>query len=110
MTSNVLDDLTTRLKSFSDAIDFKVAEAFKVRSRPESRQAQVEDVKITTKVHQEKEAAAKRAEQILQQLYSGYFDKAFDPLAYELGQMTDDSKQDDIDATVERLTAAVEVC
>jgi hypothetical protein len=107
MNSNVLDDLTTRLKSFSDAIDFSFAN--KVRSRPESRQAQVEDAKISTKVHQEKEAAAKRAEQVLQQLYLGYFDKAFDPLAYELGQMTDESKQGDIDAVVERLTAAVEV-
>lgn len=117
MAGNVLDDLTTRLKSFGDVLEsgFTNTVSFTnkiVKPRTDFQRPSPSaspEPKISTRVHRDREAAAARAELILQQLYNGYYSQTFDPVEYELSQMQDDSKQDDIDAVVERLTAAVEV-
>lgn len=122
-----MDEITRSLKSFSEAIDIsstfssftsKAAKSTKpLRPGTDGRQSPYcgaaqggDSGSIGTSVLDEnREAALKRAELALQQLDQGYFSQAFDPLAHELSQLAEDSKQDDVDAVVERLTAAVDV-
>ena len=58
---------------------------------------------------EELQAVEKRADLVLGQLYSGYFEANFDPVAYELSKLNDHDNQDHIDELVERLTLGVEV-
>jgi hypothetical protein len=58
---------------------------------------------------QEWEEADKRADKVLDKLYPGYFEDNFDPVKYELEQLTSDSGQEEIDSIVEKLTYGVEV-
>jgi hypothetical protein len=117
--SNVLDDLTTRLKSFSDTLEQGLSSISDLPSMLSSRPkgsvlsgrqlhgGSVPDAPAPTKSRKERDA---RAELILQQLPPAYFDQGFDPLEHELRQMGDETKQEDVDGVVERLSAAVEVC
>ncbi|KAG2432824.1 hypothetical protein HXX76_008558 [Chlamydomonas incerta] len=57
---------------------------------------------------EELQAVEKRADLVLGQLYSGYFEANFDPVAYELSKLNDHDNQDHIDELVERLTLGVE--
>ncbi|GLC36679.1 hypothetical protein PLESTB_000129400 [Pleodorina starrii] len=57
---------------------------------------------------QELLAVEARADLVLGQLYTGYFEQNFDPVAYELSKLNDSDNQDHIDELVERLTQGVE--
>ncbi|GIL58297.1 hypothetical protein Vafri_13375 [Volvox africanus] len=57
---------------------------------------------------QELLAVEARADLVLGQLYTGYFESNFDPVAYELSKLTDSDNQAHIDELVERLTQGVE--
>ncbi|EFJ46296.1 hypothetical protein VOLCADRAFT_93432 [Volvox carteri f. nagariensis] len=57
---------------------------------------------------QELLAVEARADLVLGQLYTGYFEPNFDPVAHELSKLTDSDNQDHIDELVERLTQGVE--
>jgi hypothetical protein len=117
--SNVLDDLTTRFKSFSDTLEQGLNSISDLPSMLSSRPkgsvlsgrqlhgGSGPDAPAPTKSRKERDA---RAELILQQLPPAYFDQGFDPLEHELRQMGDETKQEDVDSVVERLSAAVEVC
>ncbi|WIA16240.1 hypothetical protein OEZ85_012951 [Tetradesmus obliquus] len=116
--SNVLDDLTTRFKSFSDTLEQGLSSISDLPSMLSSRPkgsvlsgrqlhgGSAHDAPPATKSRKERDA---RAELILQQLPQAYFDQGFDPLEHELRQMGDETKQEDVDSVVERLSAAVEV-
>lgn len=120
--SNVLDDITTRFKSFSDTLaegfdkSFNtIAEGFdksflktKGDTRPHSHAFTASRPRDSQNTP-ENEAARQRAELILQNLPSSYYEQSADPLEFELRQMGDESKQEEIDGVVDRLTAAVEV-
>lgn len=120
--SNVLDDLTTRFKSFSDTVAggfdksfTSIAEGFDklaVKARPDAKlpahPAVVYRARGTLNTA-ESEAARQRAALILQNLSAAYYEQSTDPVEYELRQMGDETKQDDIDNAVDRLAAAVEV-
>lgn len=54
-------------------------------------------------------AAEARADATLDTLPTGYFEPKFNPVAYELQQLTNEDGQEQMDAVVERLTAGVEV-
>lgn len=54
-------------------------------------------------------AAEARADATLDTLPTGYFEPKFNPIAYELQQLTNEDGQEQMDAVVERLTAGVEV-
>lgn len=58
---------------------------------------------------QELKAVEAQTDLVLGQLYTGYFEREFDPVAYELSKLTDSDNQDRIDEVVERLTQGVEV-
>ena len=58
---------------------------------------------------EELKAVEAKADLVLGQLYSGYFEEKFDPVAYELSKLADSDNQDHIDELVERLTGGVEV-
>lgn len=116
--ANVLDDLTTRFKSFSDTLDKSLLidgmPFFMGPQRPKGSVASDRrlqggsrlDASPPTKSRKERE---EQAELILALLSPAYFDQAFDPLEHELRQMSDDTKQDEIDGVVEKLSAAMEV-
>ncbi|MEW5316011.1 MAG: hypothetical protein WDW38_007404 [Sanguina aurantia] len=53
-------------------------------------------------------AAEARADATLDTLPTGYFEPKFNPIAYELQQLTNEDGQEQMDAVVERLTAGVE--
>ncbi|KXZ47615.1 hypothetical protein GPECTOR_34g774 [Gonium pectorale] len=53
-------------------------------------------------------AVEARADLVLGQLYKGYFEADFDPVAYELSKLSDSDDQAHIDELVERLTQGVE--
>ncbi|KAG2485571.1 hypothetical protein HYH03_015735 [Edaphochlamys debaryana] len=57
---------------------------------------------------EELKAVEARADLVLGQLYTGYFEANFDPVAYELSKLNDHDDQSHIDELVERLTAGVE--
>jgi hypothetical protein len=119
MATKVFDDLATRFMSFSDAleqqfgdisIDFSLpSKTLSKGSKPASAGDAAGDAKFLAAAAEEREAARKRGEEILQQLAPGYFDGGFDALKHELCQLGPDAKQDDIDIVVDRLTAAMEV-
>lgn len=54
-------------------------------------------------------AAEARADATLDTLPTGYFEPKFNPIAYELQQLTNEDGQEQMDAVVDRLTAGVEV-
>jgi hypothetical protein len=121
-----MEEITRSLKSFSEAIDLGGAfaglaskAASKPRPSPRTPGAPADAGRASPLAgppgaaaggEDQAAAAARRADLVLEQLDAGYFGgAAFDPLAHELGQLSEDSKQDDVDAVVDRLTAAVEV-
>ena len=111
---NPFSDLTSKFKSISELdVQFNVKEGLsftsKVKATPHFKRPQQADAKITTEVAEERAAAEQRADAVLEQLPQGYFRQEFDALEFELLQLSEDSKQDDVDVVVERLTAAVEV-
>jgi hypothetical protein len=122
MATKVFDDLATKFVSqFGDAlesqfgdlsIDFSLPIGLpKGGGKAAGRARDTEgDARALSAAKEEREAAKKRGEEILQQLPPGYFDSSFDALKHELCQMGPDAKQDDIDVVVDRLTAAMEVC
>eukprot|EP00879_Flechtneria_rotunda_P015646 GHRR01016368.1.p1 GENE.GHRR01016368.1~~GHRR01016368.1.p1 ORF type:complete len:341 (+),score=74.85 GHRR01016368.1:238-1260(+) len=112
---SVLDDLTKGFKSFTATVDksFTSIDTFAnklwLKAEGIKQQASIEDASAYSRACGDREAAKRRAELILQQLPPAYFDQSFDPLKHELLQMGDNTKQNDIDGMVERLSAAVEV-
>ncbi len=53
--------------------------------------------------------AEARADAVLSKLYPGYFEQDFDPVKYELEQLSTEAAPEEIDAVVEKLTNGVEV-
>lgn len=109
----IIEDLSSKFKSIGELdVSFTVKEGLsftsKVKATPRFQRAQQEET-ISTEVAEERAAATKRADLVLEQLPPGYYIKGFDALEFELLQLDDDCKQDDVDAVVERLTMAVEV-
>jgi len=116
--AKVFDDLATRFVSFSDvleaqfgdlSIDFSLPSKTLKDAKAAGTGNAAGDARALRAAAEEREAAKKRGEEILQQLPPGYFDSSFDALKHELCQMGADAKQDDIDVVVDRLTAAMEV-
>lgn len=116
--ARVFDDLATRFVSVSDALEAHFADLsieFSLPSRTLNGTKAAGagnaagDARALSAAAEEREAAKRRGEEILQQLPPGYFDSSFDGLKHELCQMGADAKQDDIDVVVDRLTAAMEV-
>lgn len=102
-------------QSFNEAIDNisaksikdKLVDGFKDKVKSTSQLDSLPAVPKPTDAilaHRQKESEA-----VLQQLASGYFTPSFDPVEFELQQLDNDAKQEDVDTVVERLTAAVEV-
>lgn len=115
--AKVFDDLATKFMSFSDAleqqfgdlsIDFSLPSKTAKGGQPGAPDP-AGDARALSRAAEEREAAKKRGEEILQQLPPGYFDSSFDALKHELCQLGPDAKQDDIDVVVDRLTSAMEV-
>jgi hypothetical protein len=117
--AKVLDDLASKFMTFSDAletqfgdltIDFSLpSKTFKGAKAGSAAADPAGDARALRAAAEEREAAKKRGEEILQQLPPGYFDSAFDALKRELCQMGSEARQDEIDVVVDRLTAAMEV-
>lgn len=117
--AKVLDDLATKFMSFSDAletqfgdltIDFSLpSKTLKGAKAGAASADPAGDARALRAAADEREAAKKRGEEILQQLPPGYFESSFDALKHELCQMGSEAKQDEIDVVVDRLTAAMEV-
>lgn len=121
--SNVLDDLTSRFKSFSDTLAggfdksfTTIAEGFdralNVKSKADERHQSNFDTTSksrNTLFSADYEATRQRAELILQSLPAPFYEQSADPLGHELRQMDDETKRDDIDGVVDGLAAAVEV-
>lgn len=117
MATKVFDDLATKFVSFSDAlesqfgnlsIDFSLPISLPKGGKAAGRAGDTAgDARALSAAAEEREAAKKRGEEILQQLPPGYFESLFDE--HELCQMGPDAKQDDIDMVVDRLTSAMEV-
>lgn len=109
---SVLDELTTRFKSFGDSLDFNFTA--KVKSKQDGRLAAVRehdtDGEISTRAVEDNEAKQQRADLILALLNDGYFSEGFDPVEYELRQLSTESNQEDVDVVVDKLASAVEVC
>ena len=53
--------------------------------------------------------AERRADAVLDKLFPGYFEEGFDPVKYELEQLSVEAGPDEIDAIVDKLTLGVEV-
>lgn len=119
MATKVFDDLATKFVSFSDAlesqfgdlsIDFSLPISLPKGAKAAGRAGdKAGDARALSAAAEEREAAKKRGEEILQQLPPSYFESSFDALKHELCQMGPDAKQDDIDVVVDRLTSAMEV-
>lgn len=115
--AKVFDDLATRFMSFSDALESQFGELSIDFSLPSKTLKGLKagpsgaagDARALSAAAEEREAAKKRGEEILQQLPPGYFQSSFDALKHELCQLGPDAKQDDVDVVVDRLTAAMEV-
>lgn len=108
----IIDELSSRIKSISELdVTFNVKEGLsfitKVKATPHFKRVQEET--ISTEVAEERAAASKRADFVLEQLPPGYFNRDFDALEFELLQLDAECKQDDVDVVVERLSTAVEV-
>ncbi|KAI8472247.1 MAG: hypothetical protein J3K34DRAFT_519870 [Monoraphidium minutum] len=117
-----MDEITRSLKSFSEAIDGKFTElaskattglaaGLKPAPRLPSRAAApaAPPPPRPPPTDAEREAAEAKSDAALAGLDAGYFSQGFDPLAHELAALDGGAKQDDVDAVVERLTAAVDV-
>jgi hypothetical protein len=123
-----MDEITRSLKSFSEAIDGTfstlatkattgIATGLKAAvplPRPPAARQPLNGGAAAARpapqiTDEEREAAQKRSDAALAALDQGYFSQSFDPLAHELAALAEDAKQDDVDAVVERLTAAVDV-
>jgi hypothetical protein len=117
--AKVFDDLATRFMSFSDALesqfgDFSIDFSLPSKTLKSSKagagpSGAAGDARALSAAAEEREAAKKRGEEILQQLPPGYFQSSFDALKHELCQLGPDARQDDVDVVVDRLTAAMEV-
>lgn len=114
--AKVFDDLATRFMSFSDAlesqfgdlsIDFSLPSKSTLKGKAVPQGAG--DARALSAAAEERAAARKRGEEILQQLPPGYFESSFDALKHELCQLGPEAKQDEVDVVVDRLTAAMEV-
>jgi hypothetical protein len=117
--AKVLDDLTSKFMTFSDAletqfgdltIDFSLpSTTFKGAKAGPASGDPAGDARALRAAAEEREAAKKRGEEILQQLPTGYFESSFDALKHELCQMGSEARQDEVDVVVDKLTAAMEV-
>lgn len=115
--AKVFDDLASRFMSLSEALEVQFGDLSIDLTLPsktlKSSKATADassNLRAQVLAAEERQTALQRGEAILQQLPLGYFDKAFDALEHELRQMDLDTRQEDIDAVVDRLTAAMEVC
>jgi hypothetical protein len=71
--------------------------------------ARTQNVRAKKYSAQEWADAEKRADAVLDSIYHGYTEEGFDPVRYELEQLSTDAGHEEIEATVEKLTTGVEV-
>ncbi len=90
-------------------VDLKLFESDFERMRQLNQLAKQQQDLRRKYTEQELAAVEARADLVLGQLYTGYFEANFDPVAYELAKLGDNDGQEQIDELVERLTQGVEV-
>ncbi|KAF8057730.1 CPK24 [Scenedesmus sp. PABB004] len=114
----VLDDLSSRLRSFTEAVEGGVARSVNALDRftilpppPRPRAdagaaaAAAQDAAAAKRARADREAVG---DALLAALPGRYFEPGADALRHELAALGDDAARDDIDAVVERLEGAVE--
>eukprot|EP00195_Chlamydomonas_chlamydogama_P017399 CAMPEP_0202911778 /NCGR_PEP_ID=MMETSP1392-20130828/55880_1 /ASSEMBLY_ACC=CAM_ASM_000868 /TAXON_ID=225041 /ORGANISM="Chlamydomonas chlamydogama, Strain SAG 11-48b" /LENGTH=239 /DNA_ID=CAMNT_0049602407 /DNA_START=52 /DNA_END=768 /DNA_ORIENTATION=- len=103
--ANAATNVVVAVKDLPNIIDNSDFEKIKAINQVARQHTVQQKKKFTDHEWQE---AERRADAVLAQFPEGYFESDFDPVKFELEQLSTEAGQEEIDAVVERLTVGVE--
>lgn len=109
---NFLSKITTGVRSIgagiANVVVDGVVENIKGRPNPQA-QTQSEPIVSSKQQQADKESTEERVQALAQHLYVGYFTAEFDPVEYQLLQLSNEASPDEIDCLVDKFSTFVEI-